>query len=295
MKIKLKARAKINLSLEVIGKRLDGYHDLSMIMQSIDIYDKIELQQNSSGAITLEGNYGDIPLEKNLAFKAAKAFFEYTNSNMGCDIKLEKQIPMEAGLAGGSTDAAGVILGLDKLSHTNLSNQQLIEIGSSVGADVPFCIFGGTMLAEGIGDRLTRLENLSLNLLVAKPSNNVSTKELFSILGKEDYSSGETTLGLAKIIQSQNLQAMNKHMVNGMYNKSLRFAPQMKDIILQLEKQEGCLKAMMSGSGSTVFGIFETVTQRDCAMDNLQNLDIKQNKDLLVYGTKTASESITFY
>lgn len=287
MKISLKARAKINLSLEIIEKRPDSYHNLAMIMQSIDIYDKIDLELNDSKQITLQTNISFGEEKDNIAYKAAELFLRHTSSDKGCAITLQKGIPSEAGLAGGSTDAAAVLAGLNKLTCQNLKNDELIALATKLGADVPFCLFGGTMHASGIGDILVPLPFLELDLLIVKPDQNVSTKELFSSLDKTDYSTGETTERLKHAIQSGQLRDIEKLMVNRMYRKSLQMAPDMENIISKLETGFKCQKALMSGSGSTVFAIFDDKAERERAYAYF----IQKYRH--VYKTKTCKESIT--
>lgn len=287
MKISLRAYAKINLSIEIIGKRKDGYHDLSMIMQSIEIYDKITIERNQTKKINLETNKPFGRVEENLAYKAAKLFFEVMELDQGCNIYLEKNIPSEAGLAGGSTDAAAILLGLNHLIGNPLTDQQLLVMASKLGADVPFCLFGGTMKAEGIGNILTPLPFVAMNLLIVKPEQNISTRDLFETLEQADYSSGESTQKLAQAIQNgcSNLAPL---MINKMYPKSLVFAPDMENIIHSLEKDFECQRAMMSGSGSTIFAIFEEERMLDLAYNNFKN----KYKD--VYKTKTSDRSIRY-
>ena len=287
MKISLRAYAKINLSIEIIGKRKDGYHDLSMIMQSIEIYDKITIERNQTKKINLETNKPFGGVEENLAYKAAKLFFEVMELDQGCNIYLEKNIPSEAGLAGGSTDAAAILLGLNHLIGNPLTDQQLLVMASKLGADVPFCLFGGTMKAEGIGNILTPLPFVAMNLLIVKPEQNISTRDLFETLEQADYSSGESTQKLAQAIQNgcSNLAPL---MINKIYPKSLVFAPDMENIIHSLEKDFECQRAMMSGSGSTIFAIFEEERMLDLAYNNFKN----KYKD--VYKTKTSDRSIRY-
>ncbi|MGN1138461.1 MAG: 4-(cytidine 5'-diphospho)-2-C-methyl-D-erythritol kinase, partial [Ruminococcus sp.] len=159
MKIKVKAPAKINLSLDVIKKRPDGYHDVAMVMQSVSLYDYVTVETNDTDKINIFCDYPDVPCdERNIAYKACQAFFDYVKMDInGVDVTIEKNIPTQAGLAGGSADGAAVIVALNKLFDTHLKSKELCEIGSKIGADVPFCIVGGTKLAKGTG---TDLENI---------------------------------------------------------------------------------------------------------------------------------------
>lgn len=289
MSIELCARAKINLSLEVLGKRETGYHDLLSIMQSIDIYDKIYIEKSNSSGIVFETNMKNIFPEHNLAYKAAERFLEETKETSGCFIRLQKNIPTEAGMAGGSTDAAGVLRGLNKLFGFPLSREELIRLSKTLGADVPFCLFGGTAKAEGIGERLTNLPYQELNLLIVKPGSNISTKEVFSAIKASDFTSGENTNHAVDAILENDRETLYKNMVNGMYRKSLLFAPEMESIIATAEKVFGSKKAMMSGSGSTVFAIFEDEKKLKKAYEYFLG------KYEQVYNTKSYHESISFY
>ena len=171
MKITLKAYAKINLMLDILSRLENGYHDLYMIMQSVSLYDTVTVAETISKGITITCDVPSIPTdEKNIAYKAAKAFFDYTGIDQGIAIDIKKNIPHAAGLAGGSTDGSAVIVALDKLFSANLKEKDIIAIGSKVGADVPYCVLGGTALAEGIGEKLTSLNPApDCYVLVAKP------------------------------------------------------------------------------------------------------------------------------
>lgn len=172
MEVKVKAYAKINLMLDIVNRRNDGYHDLFMIMQSVSVYDTITVTENKSKSISITCNIDDIPLNnKNIAWKAAEAFFEATKKkNKGINIDIIKRIPHAAGLAGGSADGAAVLVALNKIYKTELSETALCRIGVKIGADVPFCITGGTLLAQGIGDILSKVKPLrKCYVLLAKP------------------------------------------------------------------------------------------------------------------------------
>lgn len=283
----LLARAKINLMLEVLGKRQDGYHELMMIMQSVDIYDKIELEYDDEPSIRLECNWTEIADSQNLAYRAAQLFFKEIKTEGGCIIRIEKHIPMQAGLAGGSTDAAAVLLGLNELLDARLSTERLQQMANQLGSDVAFCLFGGTKLAQGRGEQLTALENLDLSLLIIKPSENISTKAVFDLLEPQDYSDGSSTRSFIQALKKQDRNQVFGRMVNHLYPKSLRFAPTMQSIITQLENDFGCQKAMMSGSGSTVFGIFDSASAREAAYEYFAKRYEK------VFKTRTHPHSIT--
>lgn len=285
--MKLKARAKINVTLEVLGKRKDNYHNLMMVMQSIDIYDKIEIGIRNSEGIFLDCNKKELMTKDNLAYRAAKTFLDYIKSDVGCDIYIEKAIPMGAGLAGGSTDAAAVLYALNHLTNAKLSEKELVKIALSLGADVPFCLLGGTQLCEGVGERLSKLPDLDFSLLLVKPEVSISTAEVFQKLEKSDYSDGENTRQFIRFIKEKNPYHALQYMCNGLYEKSSSFVPQMDEIIKKLKSDFGCRAAMMSGSGSTVFGIFEHQAEQKKAYEYF--LTIHED----VFETQTAPQSIT--
>ena len=183
--IKLKSRAKVNLSIDVLGKRQDGYHLVEMIMQTIDLYDLIEIKEKEENQITIKSASEEIPLDcNNLVYKAADLIKKTFNLTKGVEIYIQKNIPVAAGMAGGSSNAAAILVGLNKLWNLNLSDQTLEELGLKLGADVPFCINGGAVLASGIGEELTPIKGLSKDvcIVVCKPDLFVSTKEVYESL-----------------------------------------------------------------------------------------------------------------
>ena len=180
--IKLKSRAKINLSIDVLGKRLDGYHLVEMIMQTIDLFDRIKIFSLEEDKIIIESNSEDIPLnDSNIVYKAADLIKEQFGIKQGVRIYIEKNIPIAAGMAGGSSNAAAVLVGLNELWNLNLDKNELKDLGLKLGADVPFCIEGQACLAENIGEKLTHIQGLSQDayILVCKPELFVSTKEIY--------------------------------------------------------------------------------------------------------------------
>lgn len=285
--INIIARAKINLSLEVNGKRDDGYHLLSMVMQSIELHDKIVIKRNNTKCITISSNSKSIPCdEKNIAYKAAALFNEVAGLEYGYDIFIQKNIPSGAGMGGGSADAAGVLIGLNKLNDNIFSENKLMQMGLKLGADVPFCIVGGTKLAQGIGEKFTELRPLTLKLLIVKPDKGISTADAFRKLKLEFIKHNPCTDKLINAINENDNYAIYKYMDNALYDFSLELAPEMENIIIDLEKL-GSQKAMMTGSGSTVFGIFENENELEAAYEYFSKL----YKD--VYITKTTKNAIT--
>ena len=247
------APAKINLFLDVLNKRDDGYHNLSMIMQTIDLCDEIDIEKAEK--ILLECNKDGIPLnEKNLVWKAADLFFEYTKINGGCKIYLKKVIPDGAGLGGGSSDAAQVLIALNEIYDTKLSNEQLKGIAVKIGADVPFFIDKGCCLAEGIGDILTPIENnTNPYVLVYKPEVSISTKWVYESLNlnnKKEKNKDE----LIELLRVGNMKFYDG-IFNVLEDVSITKYPEIEDVKNKF-KNLGATNAMMTGSGSAVFAIF---------------------------------------
>ncbi len=253
------AKAKINLSLDVLRKRDDGYHDMRMVMQDVDLCDTITVEETSSGQICLTTNVRFLPTdERNLAYRAAQAFYRETGMPLsGIDIKVEKRIPVAAGLAGGSTNAAGVLKALNELYGTGLSCERLRAIGKALGADVPYCIFGGTALAESIGDVLTKLSPLpDCRFVIACPSIPISTKRIFEKLDFKKIKYRPDTKGMIDSLEKGDLGGVSRRMLNVM---ELVTAAEHK-IIGEIKKvmiEYGALGATMSGTGPSVFGVFE--------------------------------------
>lgn len=272
MEIKVKAFAKINLMLDIVATRTDGYHDLFMIMQSIGIYDTITVSQTKSKKITITCNIDDIPLdEHNIAYKAADAFFKAVKiKNKGINIDIVKRIPHAAGLAGGSADGAGVLVALNKLCGTGLTDDELCEIGVKIGADVPFCIKGGTLLAQGIGDVLNKVKPLrKCHILIAKPDCGVNTGyayKQFDACGKVHT---PDKFGMLCAMQGRDLADISSRMEN-VFEQFI--AVDNKVEIKNIMRENGSLGVCMSGSGPTVFGIFDDKEKAMQASLQLKNL-----------------------
>ena len=257
--ITLKSRAKINLSIDVLGKRQDGYHLVEMIMQTIDLYDLIEINENYNDQITIKSTSDEIPLDcNNLVYKAANLIKKTFNINKGVEIHIKKNIPVAAGMAGGSSNAAAVLVGLNKLWNLNLSNQQLEKIGLKLGADVPFCINGGAVLASGIGEELTPIKGLTKDvcILVCKPDLFVSTKEVYECIDSKDIDKRPNNKFLIECLKNEDTRQLAENMFNVLEGVTMDKHPviqQIKDIMTN----NRALGAMMSGSGPTVFGLYE--------------------------------------
>lgn len=268
--VKIKAYAKINLMLDIVAKRADGYHDLFMIMQSIGLYDTITVTQNKSKKITISCNMDDIPLdEKNIAYKAADAFFQSTKKkNKGIHIDIVKRIPHAAGMAGGSADGAGVLVALNALTDAGLTEDELCEIGVKIGADVPFCIKGGTLLAQGIGDVLNKVKPLrKCYILIAKPDVGVNTGYAYKQFDECGKTHTPDKLGMLCAMQSRDLADIAARMEN-VFEQFID-VPNKVDI-KSIMRENGALGVCMSGSGPTVFGIFDDREKANAAAENLK-------------------------
>lgn len=268
--IKVKAYAKINLMLDIVAKRADGYHDLFMIMQSIGLYDTITVTQNKSKKITISCNMDDIPLdEKNIAYKAADAFFQSTKKkNKGIHIDIVKRIPHAAGMAGGSADGAGVLVALNALTDAGLTEDELCEIGVKIGADVPFCIKGGTLLAQGIGDVLNKVKPLrKCYILIAKPDVGVNTGYAYKQFDECGKIHTPDKLGMLCAMQSRDLADIAARMEN-VFEQFID-VPNKVDI-KSIMRENSALGVCMSGSGPTVFGIFDDREKANAAAENLK-------------------------
>lgn len=255
--IRLKARAKINLGLDVIGKRDNGYHDVRMIMQSVGIYDRLIFTKTKEDDIVIHSNLGFLPVnENNLIYKAIRIMQEQYGLTGGIDVDLNKFIPVAAGLAGGSSDAATTLFAMNRLYDLGLSLQKLMEIGVNIGADVPFCIMRGTVLAEGIGEKLTRLPGIPRTwILIAKPQISVSTRVVYEKLDMDSDISHPNIDALMNYIYRQDIKGIAANLGNVLETVTIPLYPVIADIKQDM-LEHGALNAMMSGSGPTVFGIF---------------------------------------
>ncbi len=260
--MKLKAMAKINLGLDVVRRREDGYHEVRMIMQTIRMYDSIELTRTDTPGIQVQTNLRYLPVnEDNLVYRAAKLLMDEFHIQQGVEIRLEKFIPVAAGMAGGSSDAAAVMVGVNRMFDLGLSRRALMERSVKIGADVPYCILRGTALAEGIGEKLTVLPKAPKGyVLIAKPPISVSTKFVYENLHLEQLKEHPDIDGVRAAIEAGDLKTMAERMGNVLETVTIPAYPQIgkiRDAMLG----NGALGAMMSGSGPTVFGIFEDAAQ----------------------------------
>ncbi len=265
MEIQVKAYAKINLTLDVLGKRSDGYHNVKTIMQSVGLYDVITLSENNSREITVSCSYPGVPCdERNIAVKCAKKFFDEIDEPItGYNINIEKNIPTQAGLAGGSADGAAVLLGLNELCGKKLSETELEEIGASIGADIPFCIRGGTVLAQGVGTTLTKIQNMpECYIVLVKPPVGISTPQAYSAV---DLRTEIPESATDKMLEDFNdIGIIGKNLRND-FEDTLK-NEELLDLKKELSECDGALGACMSGSGSAVFAVFrDEENAKNCA------------------------------
>ena len=251
------AYAKINLGLDVIRKREDGYHEVKMIMQTVSLCDKVTLTMNDSGIITIDTNLSFLPAnENNLAYQAVALLKEAFQIKKGIHIHLEKHIPVAAGMAGGSTDCATAMLIMNQLFHLGLTKKQLMEYGVTLGADVPYCIMGGTALSEGIGEKLTALPPApKCKILIVKPDIHVSTRFVYENLNANGLTHHPDIDGMAEAIRANDLAGVTSRMENVLETVTEKNYPVISEIKETLLSY-GAVNSLMSGSGPTVFGVF---------------------------------------
>lgn len=255
MPFTVKANAKINLTLDITGKREDGYHFLRMVMQSVTLCDTLTLRTEGKG-IRLFCDRSEIPCnELNTVYKAASAFFAHTGINPNLTVHIDKAIPSQAGLGGGSADAAAVLLALNQIYGVGLPEQTLCEIGLKIGADVPFCVVGGTALAEGIGEKLTALPALPpCSIVICKPPVGVDTKRAYALADAASKKESGFSAAMLDAVRKGDLGAVARNLGNEFEQvMHLAEAAHIKNAMLR----HGALGACMTGSGSAVFGIFE--------------------------------------
>ena len=257
-KLELKALGKINLGLDVLGRRENGYHDVRMVMQTLYLYDNVTLIRKRDPGIEIESNLFYLPKdENNIAWKAADLLIKEYQIPCGVKIKLDKHIPVSAGMAGGSSNAAAVLYGMNQMFGLNLTMEQLMERGVKLGADVPYCIMRGTVLAEGIGERLTPLPPMpKCQILIAKPPVSVSTKMVYEKLDSRMIEEHPDIDGILEGLENRDLRQVASSMGNVLERVTVEEYPVIASI-KECMLKAGALGAMMSGSGPTVFGIFK--------------------------------------
>lgn len=270
--LKLKCRAKINLSIDVLGKREDNYHLVEMIMQTIDLYDNVIIEEVDSGIIINTDNE-NVPTDcSNIAYKAANLIKRQFNIDKGVKIVINKNIPVAAGLAGGSANAAAVLVGLNRIWDLKLTQDHLMELGLQLGADVPFCILGGSAIARGIGEKLDRVKGLeNVKILICKPDILVSTKWVYDNLDMNELIKRPNTQNILNNLEENDVQALAKSMSNVLESVTENEYPQIKEIKKKMI-EHNALGSMMSGSGPTIFGIFNNFGFAQMAKEELQKI-----------------------
>ncbi|MCF2667869.1 MULTISPECIES: 4-(cytidine 5'-diphospho)-2-C-methyl-D-erythritol kinase [Lachnospiraceae] len=274
-KLELKALGKINLGLDVLGRRDNGYHDVRMVMQTVYLYDQIKIERTKEPGIQLSTNLFYLPVnENNLAYQAANLLMEEFQISEGVKITLDKHIPVAAGMAGGSSNAATVLFGINQMFSLGLSQKELMERGVTLGADVPYCIMRGTVLAEGIGEILTPLPDMpKCYILIAKPPISVSTKMVYEKLDAHEIQEHPDIDGILHGLENQDLQQIASCMGNVLEKVTIEEYPVIEEI-KSVMKDNGALNAMMSGSGPTVFGIYDDKQRAKNAASKIKELQL---------------------
>ncbi|MCR4929808.1 MAG: 4-(cytidine 5'-diphospho)-2-C-methyl-D-erythritol kinase [Lachnospiraceae bacterium] len=273
--IREKAYAKVNLGLDVLRKREDGYHEVKMIMQTIGICDELIISTSADTVgVNLLADVDTLPLDgTNLIVKAANLMMEKYNIKQGIDVKLIKNIPVAAGLAGGSSDAAATLRGMNRLFGLGLTEEELCRLALKIGADVPFCVHGGTYLSEGIGEKLTKLEDVpQCTVLVAKPNFGVSTGYVYANLHVDKIKKHPDMDKVIECVNNKDLKGIASNMENILENVTIHDYPFIQ-VIKDIMNDFGALNSLMSGSGPTVFGLFDNKANAERAAVALRELD----------------------
>lgn len=279
MKLQLDSYAKINLSLDVVRKRYDGYHEIRSVMQQIDLSDQLSFSENKNGVIITCDN-DQVPVDKsNLVYKAWEELSKLAKTKIGIRVHIKKRIPVAAGLAGGSTNCATALNALNKLWDLALTEKELMDIGIKIGADVPYCLMGGTALAEGVGEKLTQLRSFKdKSMLIANPGIQISTSYAYSKLelGKNKKNMEE----ILNCIDNMDIHCISKKMYNVMEDSIIPEHPQIGKLKEEMVKR-GALGALMSGSGASVFGLYDDI-------DYLKFAEKKLKKEVpFIFSAKT--------
>lgn len=269
--IRLKARAKINLGLDVVRRREDGYHEVKMVMQMLRLYDQIDIEKTQESVILVRSNLSFLPTdERNIAYKAAKVMIDQFGLEQGVIIRIEKHIPVAAGMAGGSTDCAAVLYGMNKLFGLRLNQKKLRELGVKLGADVPYCLMRQTALSEGIGEILTPISPLQdCPILIAKPSVSVSTRHVYEHLKLDEQTMHPDIDGIVTALADGDLYGVTDRMANVLETVTVPEHPVIDEIKKQM-MASGAVNALMSGSGPTVFGIFDDEEKAKKACEDMK-------------------------
>ena len=282
------AYAKVNLALDVLGKRPDGYHEVSMVMQNLSLHDTLTFEADYADDvdIKLTCNRNDIPLnENNLVYKAILLMFDKYNIKAHINVHIDKQIPVEAGMAGGSTDCAACFHAINELFEIEADLDTLMKLGVTLGADVPYCIMGCTALSEGIGEVLTPVTPLTdCYVLVAKPPISVSTGMVYKSLDAKEICEHPDVAGMVGALERGSIQDVAEHMANVLESVTVELYPEI-EILKDIMKEQGALNAIMSGSGPTVFGLYEDKAAADKAADYIGDKGLSTE----IYVTKPVS------
>ncbi|MBO5397620.1 MAG: 4-(cytidine 5'-diphospho)-2-C-methyl-D-erythritol kinase [Clostridia bacterium] len=269
-KIYTKARAKVNLCLSILEKRPDNYHNLESVFQKINLYDEMWLEKTNTSNIEIESDIKNVNLEDNIIYKAYQKLKEKFANITGVKVTLNKKIPMQAGLAGGSTDCASFLIAMKKLFELNISNEELEKIGSSLGADVVPCMYNGVVKAEGIGDIITKIySDFKYYLVIIKPNACGSTKEMYERLDNRQFIKAVRTNQIVESIEEKNIDKLAQNLYNDFEEVSKEFeeTEMAKDVLMQ----NNALNTLLAGSGACVFGIFKNKEDAKKAYKNLQN------------------------
>lgn len=271
------AYAKVNLTLDVTGKRPDGYHDILSIMRIVDIFDVVRIELNNKGGIELSTNLDCLPTDhNNIAYKAAEAVLKMTKVSKGVKIHIHKNIPCGAGMGGGSADGAAVLALINKLLGSMLTPHQLLDIGAKIGADIPFCLMGGTCVASGIGERLEPVRSKgNIPILVVKPEVSIYTAQMYNVIDTAKIENRPLTDEMKSALEKGDIKGVADLLCNVMEKPAIAQHPVIAAIRDKMVEQ-GALGAMMTGSGSAVFGIFES----DEAVKRASNAFIDEYEDV---------------
>lgn len=276
-KLQLKAYGKINLGLDVIRKRPDGYHDLDMIMQMVDVYDDVIIEKKAGEEIVVKADAAVLSNGKdNLAYMAAKMLLDEFGIKSGVEITIHKRIPIAGGMAGGSSDCATTLIGINEMFNLGLSKKQLMERGVKLGADVPYCVLGGTAIARGIGEVLTPLPTPpQCHVIIAKPPISVSTAYVYGHIRPDEITKRPDIEQMTLAIKEQDLNKLSDLLYNVMEEVTVSEYPvieKLKSIMLE----NGALNSIMSGSGPTVFGLFDDREKAQAAMKALDSKELTE-------------------
>lgn len=268
--IYIKARAKINLNLEVLGKREDNYHNIKSIFQKINLYDEIKIKKLKIDKFKMITNIKELNNKENIIYKAYKKLKEKYEQIKGIEIKLNKRIPIQAGMAGGSTDCAAFIVAMNKLFSLNLSKEKMKTLGKELGADVVPCFYNRAVIVEGIGDIVTKIDtNFKYYIVIIKPEISCNTKEMYNRLDEKEIKQKDTTKKIIKALENHDIKILS----NNLYNV-FEEVIENKEIIKELKEElikYGAISSLMTGSGSAVYGIFKDKQTAKNAYEKLKD------------------------